>query len=244
MRLVILSRSRWKSIAEDTLSLLPDWIDLVVPVSEKDNYKRVVDNPIITVPDEVEGLGPLRNWVLDHYREETVIMFDDDITHMYCLSGPKSTRVTDPDELIQIIINTAVMAKDAGVRLFGYNQTDIRKYNGTEPFDLTTWVGCVIGIIGRKYRFREDKFKVDIDMTLQNLLVNRIIWNDQRYKFAQARDTNVGGNSLYRTEDSMNESIDSLVDKWSPYLSAKGDRYQSQVRLAMNVPRKQPISYD
>lgn len=244
IRIVILSRSRWKSIQDDTLKLLPDWIEIIVPVSEEEEYARVCDNPLILVPDEIEGLGPLRNWVLDNIEEETVIMFDDDVTTCYNLSGPKSKRITDKEELLQILINTAVMAKDAGTHWFGFNQTDIRKYNGTDPFNLTTWVGCVVGVIGRKYRFRNDKFKVDIDMTLQNLLVDRKIWNDQRYKFAQARDTNIGGSSKYRTEESFKQSVDNLVEKWSPFLTSSDTRYKNQVRISMNVPRRQPISYD
>lgn len=95
IRIVILSRSRWKSIQDDTLKLLPDWIEIIVPVSEEEEYARVCDNPLILVPDEIEGLGPLRNWVLDNIEEETVIMFDDDVTTCYNLSGPKSKRITD-----------------------------------------------------------------------------------------------------------------------------------------------------
>lgn len=146
-----------------TTNLLPDWVEMLVPDDEVDKYKALYSNPILSIPKEIEGLGPVRNWVLDNFKEETVIMIDDDIRIVYCLTGKLNRRIEDKGELTQIIINTAVMAKDLGVHVFGYSQTDIRKFNGTMPFALHGWVGCVIGVIGRKYRFRNDKFKVDID---------------------------------------------------------------------------------
>ena len=181
IRLIVISRSRFDTIQKDTLSLLPDWVEVLVPVSEKEEYSKRISNPVITVPDQICGLGQLRNWVLDNFAEETVVMIDDDINTVYCLTGEKSQRIEDKDQLVQIIINDAVMAKDMGCKCFGFTQSDIRKYKNTEPFSMCGWVGCVIGVIGRKYRFRNDKYKVDIDFCLQNLLADRIIFIDNRY---------------------------------------------------------------
>jgi hypothetical protein len=201
-----------------------------------------IKNPIVTIPDEIEGLGQLRNWVLDHYTEETVIMVDDDINHFYCLTEYRTRDVKDPEEVVQAIINTAVMAKDAGVHCFGFSQTDIRKYNATEPFKLNGWVGCIIGVIGRKYRFRNDKFKVDIDYCLQNILVDRKVWIDSRYYCSQARDNNLGGNAKFRTNEEFDKSLNSLLDKWGSAL--KLGKHKGQVRLSISVKRKQAIKYE
>lgn len=222
-----------------TLNLLPNWVEILVPDDEVEQYKSLYPNPILIIPKEVKGLGFVRNWVLDHFDNETVIMIDDDIKVLYCLTSPYSRRIKDKGEVVQILINTAVMAKDLGVHVFGFSQTDIRKYNGTMPFALYDWVGCVIGVIGRKYRFRDDYFKVDIDYCLQNLLVDRILFIDNRYYFNQNRDNNVGGNSIYRTQDGFQKSIDSLVDKWGDYL--KVSNHKNQVRISLNVKRRQSL---
>ena len=133
------------------------------------------------------------------------------------------------------------MAKDAGVGCFGYTQTDIRKYNGTAPFTLCTWVGCVIGVIGKGIQFRNDKFKVDIDFCLQNLMINRIIWCDNRYYFSQARDNNSGGNSLFRNQEEYEKSCQSLKEKWGSYINIKNDKHRSQISISLNVKRKQSL---
>lgn len=235
--MLILSRGRAETIT--THKVLPEWVEILVPESEVDLYKAKVNNPLLTIPDDVCGLGCVRNWVLDHFPEETVIMVDDDIKCCYCLTHEFTRRVPNGDDVMQVLINTAVMAKDIGAKCFGFAQTDIRKYKACDPFNLNTWVGCVIGVIGRKYRFREDKFKVDIDYCLQNLLVERIIFQDSRYTFPQSRDNNKGGNSKFRTQEGFNQSIESLKDKWGDNI--KVSNHKSQVRIALNVKRRQPI---
>lgn len=239
---MIISRGRSQTIAKNTCRVFPEYVEVLVPESEYELYRNEIPNPILTVQDNVEGLGRLRNWVLDNFQNEIVIMIDDDIKHFYCLTGAKTRRVTDPEEVMQIVINTAVMAKDLGVHCFGYSQTDIRKYNGTEPFRLTGWVGCLIGVIGRDYRFRDDKFKVDIDFCLQNLLVDRIIWIDSRYWLRQGRDNNLGGNAKFRTQEDFEKSTNSLLEKWGD--SLRLGKHKSQIGLSVNVKRRQTIEYE
>lgn len=143
IKIVILSRGRWSTIT--TTQLLPDYIEVLVPESQKELYQKAVSNPIITTPDDILGLGMLRNWCIDNFKEETVIMVDDDIMYCYCITGPKAKRM-DKEETLEVLVNTAIMAKDAGCKCFGYTQCDIRKYKGTDPFTLCTWVGGIIGL--------------------------------------------------------------------------------------------------
>ena len=76
IKLLILSRGR--SDAVSTANLLPDWVEMLVPVSEVEEYTKRYANPILTIPDEIMGLGPVRNWVLDNFKENIVIMIDDE----------------------------------------------------------------------------------------------------------------------------------------------------------------------
>lgn len=132
IRVLIISRGRYDTIS--TTSLLPDEVEVLVPESEKKLYEANIKNPILTIPDDQIGLGMVRNWVLDHFKEEIIVMVDDDISCMYNLQGKLSRRINDPEEMMQVILNTAVMAYDSGAKVFGYSQTDIRKYKGTDPF--------------------------------------------------------------------------------------------------------------
>lgn len=234
-----MSRGRSKTIKSH--KLFPDFIEVVVPDDEIELYQKTIPNPLIAIPKELKGLGPVRNWCINNFKEETVIMIDDDINFIYNIEGLHARRIIDKEEALEVLINTAIMAKDAGVGCFGYTQTDIRKYNGTAPFNLCTWVGCVIGVIGKGIQFRNDKFKVDIDFCLQNLMINRIIWCDNRYYFSQARDNNSGGNSLFRNQEEYEKSCQSLKEKWGSYINIKNDKHRSQISISLNVKRKQSL---
>lgn len=235
IRTMILSRSRWDNVS--TLNIFPDWIEILVPQSEKEKYSSRYQNPIITIPDKCEGLGKVRNWVLDNFKENIIIMLDDDLLNLYCLTGELSRPIKDKDESVQILINIAVMANDLEVHCFGISQTDIRKYCACDPFNFNGWVGGIIGVIGRKHRFRDDKFKVDIDFCMKNLLADRIIFVDSRYYCVQCRDNNKGGNSIFRTDEKYNKSLESLVSKWSPWI--KPIERKGQISLRTKVKRRQ-----
>lgn len=236
---MILSRGRAKTI--QTNKLLPDWIEVLVPESEKSEYEAAISNPIITTPDNIEGLGMLRNWCLDNFPQETVIMIDDDINKFYCLTGEHARGVTG-EEFVQVLINTAVMAKDAGAKCFGFSQVDIRKFDGYDPFWLCAWFGMIFGVIGRKFDFRNDKFKVDIDFVLQNLLVERIIWMDNRYYAINSKDNNTGGNSKFRSQAAYEKSVETLQEKWGDCIKVKKDKHNSQIGISLNFRRKQHIT--
>lgn len=237
LKIVIISRGRYDSIT--THELVPDFIEVVVPNSEVELYKEAIPNPVIGIDDDIIGLGKLRNHIMDKFEENTVIMLDDDLLYVYNLENPKAVRHDNPETVLWILINASVMANDLGVGVFGFSQVDIRKYSSAEPFKLTGWVGGVIGVIGKDIRFRNDKFKVDIDFCLKNLYEHRILWIDNRYYFAQRRDNNKGGNSAFRTKADFDDSVNKLKRKWGKYLKVSENK--SQISIAINVSRKQPI---
>lgn len=167
-------------------------------------------------------------------------MFDDDITSCNCMIGPRYYRLSRND-ITQLLINTALTARDLGVCSFGFNQAwDIRKYSPFEPFRLNTWVGGVVGIVSREIRWDEKlTCKCDIDYSLQNLLKQRILWVDQRHSFVQKRDKNLGGNSLYRTQDTIDAERKCLKRKWGSHINFSN--VKTTQRTTISVNRKQSI---
>lgn len=238
---VILSRGRALHIS--TNEILTDF-DLVVPESELQSYAVMVKNAnsIIGIPDEVIGLGTVRNWILSHYKEEVLIMFDDDIK--YCMStlNVSPVKIENRDDIEKIICNASLNAYEAGAKCFGFSQTcDVRKYSHSQPFLLSSWVGSVVGVIGRDLRFTEkNKLKVDIDFTLQNLKKHRIVWIDARFGFVPTRDTNVGGNSAFRSQEQLELEIQFLKDKWGKHIKVSNNK--SKYRTSINVKRTQQLT--
>ncbi|MGH0945713.1 hypothetical protein ACQVTS_32915, partial [Bacillus mycoides] len=202
--------------------LLHDF-DLVVPESQVKDYKQVVPNAnaIVPIPDDVVGLGAVRNWIMDHYEEEILIMMDDDIKSFVSLLQLKPEKIEDVDVIECILLNCAQNCIDAGMTLFSFNQctTDVRKYRHSQPFNLSSWVGTVVGVVGRKHRFTEvNKLKVDADYALKTLLHERVLWIDQRFSFVNIRDRNRGGNTEFRTQQAIEDEIKFLEEKWKKHI--------------------------
>ena len=237
IRKVILSRSRPDSIT--THRLLMDYT-LVVPVSEKEQYSHIQKDPVL-IPDKVKGLGAVRNWILDHFKEECIIMFDDDIRNVTNVQNYSPLQITDPEQIEWIIWNTAWNAKEAGAKIFGWSQKiDVRKYRPFQPFAFDHWIGTAIGMIGRDYRFIENnKLKVDADIILQALLKDRYVWNDERYGFVNLKDTNTGGNSIWRTEEQIKKETEYLKRKWGPWIQI--GQQKTKRKLSLRVKRTTSI---
>ena len=99
-------------------------------------------------------------------------------------------------------------------------------YANFRPFGLDTWVGGLVGIIGRDLRYDTSLLlRADIDFCLQSLLHDRIVLVDGRYSFIHTRFAGGGGNAANRSSERHMREIEYLRRKWGACLSvvqAKG----------------------
>ena len=196
------------------------------------------------MPDSVCGISAVRNWTLRRFPEEAVVMLDDDISACVCMVSLRCRRLS-PEETLAMVGNTAWCARGAGARLFGWHQrSDPRLLQRNDPFGVNHWVGGAVGVVrgpdGSVPRWDELlKCKCDIDATLQELLDNRLVWNEARFCFVQERDKNLGGNSLFRSAGRIAAEKRHLKRKWQAHI--RFESYRSQDRVAMDAPRRQPV---
>jgi len=111
-------------------------------------------------------------------------------------------------------------------------------------FGVNHWVGGAVGVVrgpdGSVPRWDELlKCKCDIDATLQELMDNRLVWNEARFCFVQERDKNLGGNSLFRSAERIAAEKRHLKRKWQAHI--RFESYRSQDRVAMDAPRRQSV---
>ena len=167
-------------------------------------------------------------------------MYDDDVTGCRTLCGLRN-RSLNPEETAAVVENTAFCAKGVGARLFGWNQRpDPRNLQRNDPVSVVHWCGGVVGVIGKEVRWDELlRFKCNIDCCLGELLHNRILWHESRFCFLQARDKNLGGNSLFRSPERIEAEKRYLQKKWRAHITI--DSYKSQDRVRMNVDRRQRV---
>ena len=233
MKIIIPSRKR-PEMAQRLQTILPESI-VCIAESEYGSYRDLCNN-IEAHPDNISGIAPLRQWILNHW-EGPLVMIDDDVMRLYCLTD-QYARVIKFDNWPAVIENAAIMAEDLGANVFGFNQAwDVRKYRPMDPFRLTGWVGGVIGIIGREIEYKKQLLlRADIDFCLENLLKFRIIWVDSRYSFMQDRSSMPGGNSINRSSSREADEIAWLDATWGKHLTVK--EIKTTKKLTVNVKRK------
>lgn len=235
MKIVIPSKGRAGILYERAFKLFPE---ALVCVGESDvaDYSKVTKN-LLVHPDDVTGIGPLRQWILDNVEDEIVVQVDDDVHSLYSLTGFSKKTLDTPRIAARVIATTALCAQDSGARVFGFNQTwDVRKFMPFKPFLLNSWTGGVIGVIGKSLRFDTFlKLRADIDFCLQSLMKDRFVWIENRYSFVHKRWAGSGGNASNRSEARHKEEIEYLQRKWGKYLKVQDTK--TTTRLVMQVPR-------
>ena len=194
----------------------------------------------MAIPPERVGVSAVRNWIVRHFAEEVVVMYDDDVTACKTLVGLQN-RSLSPEETEAMVENTAYCCAGAGARLFGWNQRpDPRMLVRNDPFSVVHWAGGVVGVVGKDIRWDEMlRFKCDIDCCMTELLKTRIVWHESRFCFLQARDKNLGGNSIFRSPERIEAEKRYLASKWKGNI--KIDSYQSQDRVKIQVERRQRV---
>lgn len=138
--------------------------------------------------------------------------------------------------MIQTIVErTARCAKEAGARVFGFAQMGHPlDYRPMKPFGLCTWVGGLVGVIGRELAFDTRLLlRADIDFCLKSLAKDRIVWVDDRYCFVHKRFTGKGGNNSSRSAARHEEEIEILKQKWGGCLRVENAKTQTLLKIAV-----------
>jgi hypothetical protein len=242
-KVVIPSRQRSRLIARKALRLFPN-ATVCVGESEAKEYARTCPGvEIVTHPDSVVGIGPMRQWVLDHFQDERLCFVDDDVHALYALVGLHKRDVTDPADIQRAVDMTAQCAADAKTGVFGFNQAwDVRKFRPHVPFMLNAWVGGVIGVVGREIRYDTSLLmRADIDFCLQALMRFRVVWQDARLSFVHDRSGVTGGNAVVRSKRREDRELKYLKEKWGRYLEYR--QVQTTLRLMIHVQRVWPLSH-
>lgn len=213
----------------------------VVPDDEVEAYSVAeFECEIVPIPHLLKGVSAVRNWIIQHFAEEVIVMWDDDVTACQTICSMQNRKLK-PDEILAMVENTAYCAAGAGARIFGWNQRpDPRVLQRNDPVSFTNWAGGVVGVVGKQVRWDELlKFKCDIDACLTELMKTRIIYHERRFCFLQGRDKNLGGNSRFRSPEKIEAEKRYLRSKWKGSITI--DEYQSQDRVKMNVDRRQRV---
>jgi hypothetical protein len=224
---LIVCPSHGRAANVKVLRLIPD-IPLCVAESQEPLYREHhPDAEYIVHPDELIGIAPKRQWLLDRYGD--VFMLDDDVTKMQDLSQAPGEQmsVTDPDKVRSIIYRLFDQAEQMGAFLVGFNNfAHPAAYRPQRPFGLTGGIaGRAIGLrTGSKLFFPQNALLMtdDVYVSALNAYFHRYCLRDERYCLsAPGCWGNEGGMAVHRTWARMIENNELLVRMFGPDVIVK-----------------------
>jgi hypothetical protein len=199
------------------LSLLPT-ATICVEESEGAAYAARVPEGQLLLHPPVPGMAALRNWLLDHCPTETCVQIDDDLEAIFSQTWERARKITDPNIIRQLIENGVNIATDLGLGLFCWGRMPVF-YNGAKPFGLTSMAMGAVVIRRGRLRF-DDRITMheDFDLTLQALLVDRVVLCDRRFYWDFGTlYGEPGGAQAQRTAERMRALKVILKEKWGKY---------------------------
>lgn len=183
----------------------------VVRESDKQNYSKY---PYIAFADEeINSLSKVRQKIIDISETDYVLQVDDDISDfIYKNSMCYSIVENYKDE----IIRQFQIIEDLKIGFWSVSPTaNVIMYK--KEFDFKGVVGGCIGINKKYFKSKYDASLftgVDIDVMMQELVKNRIIWMPNYFGIKQKRDVNEGGNNVDKNSNIIKTSREILKIKW------------------------------
>lgn len=251
VQIVVPSHMRWSTLR--TPYSIANVI-VCIPESQLGDYvQHHPDVHFVTHPDSVVGIAAKRQWIYEKWRD--VYMADDDIIAMkrnYTINGlgvheDIPTELT-PEEAYETIQHLADVARQAGIKLFGFNHAGNPKYyKPQDPFSINkVLVGASLGMFwDNRIKFPDEdagRTCEDHYVTLLNAYYNRMNLVDNRYSMVYVPvDKNTGGMGTQRTVEREKAAYELLKAKFGKAVQRKqpkgaGAAYSHQYERIISIP--------
>ena len=168
-------------------------------------------------------------------------MCDDDLRMVYSMAHVRRKVYRDPRDIRRIVENAMACARDLGLSLFSWATTGRpMSYEACKPIRLVSVAMGTFGIIGRSLRF-DTKLErgEDVDLTMQALLRERVIYQDTRFKF-DCGGMNRGGGGCQGVRSSRKYELDTrtLEERWGQYVILRGKPRISEILKKNSVAER------
>ena len=222
-------------------------VTYVVRESEAKDYEGVHDKLWI-VPDSAQGnLCRVRNYILNHAKEDNILLIDDDIKHFGRWNGNVQVKLNE-QEVYNMVQEGFQLAEDLDVVFWGINcLADKGAYREYTPFGTCQYIGGPFQA-HRNNPLRYDEviyLKEDYDMSIQVLNKYRKNLRLNMYHYVCDQNTLPGGCAHYRNIDRELEHNKMLQKKWGSKIvrfdksnKSSGKHKTYDINPIINVPIK------
>lgn len=176
---------------------------IFVPKGQGKNYRQNYANEVVEC--DVKGITPTRNFILDYFKGERIVMLDDDVMECgYFENGRRiNLKGSEHTDLWNKIFRDCFDVADGfGFDIFGIDTSGSKLRSFVfAPFKFSGGInGSCLGIIENGYRFDEKLIvKEDFDFILKSYYRNKGFLKANYFYWRTKHWNNKGGCVDYRT---------------------------------------------
>ena len=197
-------------------------IKLVVQSHEKDMYEHW-GVPMFVLPEEIRTLPATRQWMLDNFETDKLIIIDDDFTFFTREDGSVKLRHTTPEELVEMINQ---LHRD----LDEYAAVGISMRQGNNRVEQDYKEnGAINGLLGiRVDIINNEGIRFDINPAMEDKHVilglltkghKNKVWF--KWCYNQPASNTAGGCSTYRTAEVQKRAAELLREHYPNFVTVK-----------------------
>ncbi len=228
------------------LEVIPD-IPLCVAESQAPAYEAAHPGvELIVHPDEIVGIAPKRQWLLDKYDE--VFMFDYDVKGVINLGAPPGEKAKfGPQEIRDRVYRLFDVARRIDAYAVGFSSYgDPTLYRPHRPFATTGFLsGHALGLrqspkVKMPYPSAPWLLTDDLYVSALTQFHHRKIWRDDSVGISAAKTwTGTGGMATHRTWDRVIENERYLKGLFGDAVQRRGNTARStltvEIQLTLSV---------
>lgn len=209
-----------------------EYCTYVVRQSEEQNYRAVgIDNLWVVEDEEIDNIHKVHDYILKNSPEEVICIVDDDGKFMYrnidSRDMTKEEASAELERIAQIMVDLKI----------GFGCTD----SNPAPFYYTAEFGFK-GMCGGCKWFNKEVFKAtidpecyynfDLDLELQELLYNRVVWKPIYFIDVGGQDTNPGGSNTDKNSNKRMSGINHTKLKWGKHFDYNFKSNKAKINVA------------
>lgn len=208
----------------ETIRWLLPTAKICIDEREAPDYAPFVESSRLLLHPPFDGLPKTINWLQDAIKTEVLVEVDDDFCGVQVNVGSKRF-ITDSEEILAIIENAIIVAKDLGLTTFCWSRTSNTTIinPSMRPFVPVQSVCNAFGVMGAARKRKYDPAllgRADVDWALRTLLEDRCVLADVRYYFDCGRVfSGRGGNVGIVTPEQFKSASRQIIDRWGRHVS-------------------------
>lgn len=208
-----------------------EYCTYVVRKSEEELYRNHGITDLWVVEDSlIDNIHKVHQYIIDNSPEDIICIIDDDgrmmyrnITNEYMTNEQASIEL---ERIAQIIADLKI----------GYACTDANPapFYYTQEFMFKGMCGGCKWINKSVFKAKIDPdcmYNFDLDLELQELLVNRVIFRPIYFIDVGGQDTNEGGSNVDKSRAKMKQGVFYTKSKWGKYFDYNFDNNKAKINV-------------